>query len=57
MIGKIYAGVSAIIFMGGCAFFKEDVRIMLPVLVMVSVGWPVILASTAFGIMSETIKY
>ncbi len=42
MLAKIYTGVAASIFVGGCALLKGEV---MPVLVMVSVGWPVIVAN------------
>lgn len=45
MLAKIYTGVAASIFVGGCALLKGEVFEVMPVLVMVSVGWPVIVAN------------
>ena len=56
MMGPMYFGVSASIFVGGCAFFKEEVFHVMPVLVMVSIGWPIIVAGNLIGFISDVLK-
>jgi hypothetical protein len=41
----IYSSVSAIIFTGGCALFKEEIYDVMPVIVMACIAWPLIVVT------------
>lgn len=57
MLGKIYVGVATSIFVGGSALSMRELHdITVPVLVMVSVGWPVIVASNVVDKLLTCLK-
>uniref|UniRef100_A0A6C0BVM7 Uncharacterized protein n=1 Tax=viral metagenome TaxID=1070528 RepID=A0A6C0BVM7_9ZZZZ len=56
MIDTIYIGVATAIFTGGCAFFKKEVNQVMPVLVIISLAWPIIIANNIVCLISKSLK-